>query len=100
MRITPSVTGISRPRSCKPTASLTADRIPLLFNNDVALAFAQPTKEDDFFYRNAQGDEIVYVSDGEGVLETQLGELAVRARATTWSSRAASCIAIASRRRR
>jgi len=62
----------------KPTASITADRIPLLFNNDVALEFAQPTQEDEYFYRNAQGDEIVYVSDGEGVLDTQLGEIPFR----------------------
>jgi homogentisate 1,2-dioxygenase len=62
----------------QPTASITADRIPLLFNNDVALEFAQPTKEDEYFYRNAQGDEIVYVSDGEGVLDTQLGEIPFR----------------------
>jgi homogentisate 1,2-dioxygenase len=62
----------------KPVTSLTADRIPLLFNNDVALAFAQPTKEDEYFYRNAQGDEIVYISDGEGVLESQLGEIPFR----------------------
>jgi homogentisate 1,2-dioxygenase len=62
----------------KPTPSLTADRVPLLFNADVALAFAEPTQEDDYFYRNAQGDEIVFVSDGEGVLETQLGELPFR----------------------
>jgi homogentisate 1,2-dioxygenase len=60
----------------KATTSITADRVPLLFNNDVALAFAEPMKEDDYFYRNAQGDEIVYVSDGEGVLDTQLGEIA------------------------
>ena len=44
--------------------SLTLDRIPLLFNDDVAMSFVQPTREDDFFYRNAQGDEIVYVSEG------------------------------------
>ncbi|HXE79453.1 MAG TPA: homogentisate 1,2-dioxygenase [Vicinamibacterales bacterium] len=55
--------------------SLTMDRVPLLYNNDVALLFAQPDREDDFFYRNAQGDEIVYVSDGAGVLETPLGHL-------------------------
>jgi homogentisate 1,2-dioxygenase len=71
-----------------PATSITADRIPLLFNADVALDYVAPTKEDDYFYRNAQGDEVVYVSDGAGVLETQL--------ATTSSSRAASCIAIAS----
>ncbi len=56
--------------------SITMDRVPLLYNNDVAMLFVQPDREDDFYYRNAQGDEIVYVSDGEGVLETPLGELA------------------------
>jgi homogentisate 1,2-dioxygenase len=55
--------------------SLTADRVPILFNADVALSFVQPTREDDYFYRNAQGDEVVYVSEGAGVLETQLGEI-------------------------
>lgn len=61
------------------SASLTADRVPLLFNQDVALAFVQPETEDDYFYRNAQGDEIVYVSDGEGVLESQVGDLPFKA---------------------
>jgi homogentisate 1,2-dioxygenase len=55
--------------------SITMDRVPLLYNNDVAMLFVQPDREDDFFYRNAQGDEIVFVSDGEGVLETPLGAL-------------------------
>src|SRR5690606_4950270 len=41
--------------------SLSLDRIPLLFNADVALTFVQPTRADEFFYRNAQGDEIVFV---------------------------------------
>jgi homogentisate 1,2-dioxygenase len=58
-----------------PTRSATADRIPLLFNKDVALSFVQPTEDDESFYRNAQGDEIVYVSDGAGVLESPLGRL-------------------------
>ena len=58
------------------TSSLTVDRIPLLFNNDVALSFVAPTGDDDYFYRNAQGDEVVYVSEGSGTLHTQLGRLA------------------------
>lgn len=52
------------------------NRTPLLFNNDVALWMAFPDKEDQFYYRNGQADEIVYVSDGEGVLETAFGEIA------------------------
>ena len=57
------------------SASLTADRIPLLFNDDVALSFAATAGEDAYFYRNAQGDEVVFVSEGAGTLETQLGQL-------------------------
>ena len=59
-----------------PTRSVTADRVPLLFNADVALSFAQPLEDDEQFYRNAQGDEVVYVSDGGGLLESPLGSLA------------------------
>jgi homogentisate 1,2-dioxygenase len=58
--------------------SLTTDRVPILFNADVALSFAAPTAEDDVFYRNAQGDEVVYVSDGVGVLESQVGDIEFR----------------------
>jgi homogentisate 1,2-dioxygenase len=55
--------------------SLTLDRVPLLFNTDAAMLLAQPDRDDEFFYRNAQGDEVVYVSEGQGVLETALGQI-------------------------
>jgi homogentisate 1,2-dioxygenase len=57
------------------TASATLDRIPLLFNAEVALSFVQPQGDDESFYRNGQGDEIVYVSEGAGVLESLVGDL-------------------------
>jgi homogentisate 1,2-dioxygenase len=60
--------------------SAARDRVPLLFNRDVAVSLATPAATDDFFYRNAQGDEIVYVSGGSGVLESQFGELPYRER--------------------
>ncbi|MGE5360800.1 MAG: homogentisate 1,2-dioxygenase [Bacteroidales bacterium] len=60
------------------TPSATTDRIPLLFNTDVALSMAKPTSDREPFYRNGQGDEIVYVSDGEGVLESLFGDIAFR----------------------
>jgi homogentisate 1,2-dioxygenase len=56
--------------------SVIADRFPLLFNADVAVSFVQPDADDESFYRNAQGDEVVYVSDGAGVLECALGAIA------------------------
>ncbi len=50
-------------------------RIPLLFNNDVSLSLVRPAADTSDFYRNAQGDEIVYVSEGAGVLESPFGSL-------------------------
>jgi homogentisate 1,2-dioxygenase len=62
-----------------PGPSPTLDRIPLLFNQDVELAIAAPSRDDDFFFRNAEGDEIVFVCEGSGVLESVFGELDFRA---------------------
>ncbi len=58
--------------------SPTADRVPLLFNQDVAMLFARPDRADEQWYRNSMGDEVVYVGEGSGVLETQYGDLPYR----------------------
>ncbi len=57
--------------------SPTLDRTPMLFNDDVAMLYSAPDKQDEHFYRNAQGDEVVYVAEGEGTLETQFGNMAI-----------------------
>jgi homogentisate 1,2-dioxygenase len=59
--------------------SATLNRTPLLFNADVAMSYVQPTATDSFYYRNAQGDELVYVSEGTGVVETMLGDMSYQA---------------------
>ncbi|HET7632917.1 MAG TPA: homogentisate 1,2-dioxygenase [Gemmatimonadaceae bacterium] len=58
-----------------PHGSPTLDRTPLLFNRDIAMLYVEPTVRDEHFYRNAQGDEVVYVSKGSGVLESEFGDL-------------------------
>jgi homogentisate 1,2-dioxygenase len=67
-----------RTAQLKDGGSPTLDRVPMLFNDDVAMLFVRPTVNDAHFYRNAQGDEVVYVSEGSGVLETQFGDLPYR----------------------
>ena len=62
-----------------PTAlSATLNRTPILFNADVTMSLVRPTVTDDFFYRNAQADEVIYVDHGVGVAESEFGEFAFR----------------------
>jgi len=58
-----------------PGPSPVLDRTPVLYNDDLAISISQPSRDDDFFYRNAMGDEILFVTEGGGVLESQMGEL-------------------------
>jgi homogentisate 1,2-dioxygenase len=51
----------------------------LMFNDDVELGIAKPTEELDAFYRNGEGDEVLFVHEGEGELETVFGRLPFRA---------------------
>ncbi len=47
----------------------------LMFNNDVSLGICNPKDPMDYFYKNGEGDEIVFVHEGSGTLESQYGSL-------------------------
>jgi homogentisate 1,2-dioxygenase len=64
-----------RTRQIERGGDVISERIPLVFNHDVSLEVVRPTNEISDFYRNAQGDEIVYVSEGEGVLDSAFGSI-------------------------
>jgi homogentisate 1,2-dioxygenase len=53
-------------------------RVPILGNQDVVLSLVRPTKAMDYWYRFAHGDEVLFVHDGTGVLESQYGVLHYR----------------------
>lgn len=60
----------------KPTADYLESRISVLFNNDVNIQLAAPQKSmTDYFYKNADADEVLFVHVGEGTLRTMLGNL-------------------------
>ena len=44
-------------------------------NDDVRLALCSPTDAMDYFYRNAVADEVVFIHDGSGVLESPFGDV-------------------------
>ena len=53
-------------------------RVELLKNNDVCISIACPSsREMDYYYKNAEGDEVIYIHDGSGYLYSQLGKLRV-----------------------
>jgi homogentisate 1,2-dioxygenase len=51
-------------------------RKPLLVNNDVHLGLAAPRKSmKDYFYKNADADELLFIHKGSGTLKTFLGSI-------------------------
>lgn len=51
-------------------------RTPLMANNDLVLGLAAPKRSmTDYFYKNADADELVFVHRGSGTLRTQLGNI-------------------------
>jgi homogentisate 1,2-dioxygenase len=50
----------------------------LMFNDDVEIGICRPSAEQDYFYRNGEGDEVVFVHHGRGELETTFGTLRYR----------------------
>jgi homogentisate 1,2-dioxygenase len=50
----------------------------LMWNDDVEIALCRPAERMDFFYRNGEGDEVVFVHEGSGTLETIFGDLSYR----------------------
>ena len=47
----------------------------LMWNNDVEISLCRPTGSMDYFFRNGEGDEVIFVHEGSGTLETIFGEL-------------------------
>jgi homogentisate 1,2-dioxygenase len=50
----------------------------LMWNQDVEVSIARPDRAMERFYRNGEGDEVVFVHEGSGTLETILGDVAYR----------------------
>jgi homogentisate 1,2-dioxygenase len=60
----------------QPTDDYLESRKVVLFNNDVYLSLAAPRKSmTDYFYKNSQADEMIFVHEGNGILHTIYGDL-------------------------
>ena len=60
----------------KPTSDFLESRTYMLFNNDLNIAIAAPQQSlKEYFYKNADADELLFVHQGSGVLRTLLGNI-------------------------
>ncbi len=63
----------------KPATDFLDSRKPILVNNDVQISLASPRDSmKTYFYKNADADELIFVHEGGGTLESQYGSLPFR----------------------
>lgn len=59
-----------------PTADYLQSRKPVLVNNDLHIVLAAPQQSTtDYFVKNADADEMIFVHEGKGTLKTMYGNL-------------------------
>jgi homogentisate 1,2-dioxygenase len=58
-----------------PAGPASSARVPLLFNEDVVVGLVTPTAEDPVYFSNGDGDDLLFVQEGAGLLRTPLGDL-------------------------
>ncbi|GGF01404.1 homogentisate 1,2-dioxygenase [Chishuiella changwenlii] len=60
----------------KPTKDYLESRVPVLVNNDLHISLAAPQESmTDYFYKNSQADEVIFIHEGSGVLKTGYGQI-------------------------
>jgi homogentisate 1,2-dioxygenase len=60
----------------KPTEDYLDSRVILMGNNDLMVTSAAPTKSmTDYFYKNSDSDEVIFVHEGSGVLKSIYGQI-------------------------
>jgi len=58
-----------------PDGDEISGRRSLMWNDDVEISLCRPDEEMEYFFRNGEGDEVIFVHEGSGTLETIFGEL-------------------------
>ncbi len=60
----------------EPKDDYLESRVPVLVNSDCHIVLAAPKKSlRDYFYKNADCDEVIFIHEGSGTLRTQLGNI-------------------------
>jgi homogentisate 1,2-dioxygenase len=57
----------------EPEGDALTGRKPIMFNNDIVMSVCRPEEQMDYFYKNALCDEVIFVHEGEGQLQSNFG---------------------------
>ena len=72
-----------------PAGGMLVDRrVPVLFNRDVTVLLARPALTDDVYFANGDGDELWFVQEGAGRVESPCGWLDVKTGDYVWIPKA------------
>ncbi len=58
-----------------PDGDEISGRRTLMWNADVEISLCRPESSMDYFFRNGEGDEVIFVHEGTGTLETTFGDV-------------------------
>ncbi len=60
----------------KPVDDFLKSRVPVLVNNDCHIVLSAPKKSTkDYFYKNSDADEVIFVHEGTGTMKSIFGDL-------------------------
>jgi homogentisate 1,2-dioxygenase len=60
----------------EPKGDYLESRVPVLVNNDVYISLAAPKESmKDYFYKNSQADEMIFIHEGSGKLHSVFGSI-------------------------
>ena len=65
-------------KDVEPGGEAVSGRLPLFFNADVVFGVVRPAEPMTRFYRNGEADEMLFVHEGHGTLETIFGPIPYR----------------------
>jgi homogentisate 1,2-dioxygenase len=58
-----------------PSGDEIGGRRTLMWNADVEISLCRPQSTMEYFFRNGEGDEVIFVHEGSGTLETTFGDV-------------------------
>lgn len=67
-----------RTKNSEVSGDYLTGRKVIMYNDDVKMSICRPSKQMDYFYKNVLCDELIYVHEGKGEMQTSLGYLEFR----------------------